>query len=178
MRTATNLILACSLALFMGCPSSSDNNEAADATHVDSESADGDHGHSHGEGGHGHSHADADALTWAKEDLMHEGYEINLGLHGPDLHAGEEAEVAVEIKKDDAAVPDAKVFVTLLDEAGENELVEEQATVYEPETDEEEAHYAQAMLAIPADARRVMLRYRIEFPDAPEFTSDVLMKAH
>ena len=164
-----SLMVLCTAA-FVGCPSNTEQPEGDGA-----EPADG-HGHEHAEGEepHGHSHGDEDALTWSKEDLVHEGYEINLGLHGPHLHAGEAAEVAVEIKKDEEPVEDAKVYVTLLDESAENVLVEEQSTILEPTTAEEDAHYAQAELAIPEDARRVTIRYRIEFTDAEEFSSDVL----
>ncbi len=125
---------------------------------------------------HGHSHDDADALTWEKEDLAHEGYVIHLGLHGPHLHSGEEAEVAAIVLKDDESVADAKVFVTLLDEAGEEVIAAEQETVYEPETPDEPAHFAQASFDMPEDARRVVIRYRIELPEASEFVNDVLYK--
>ena len=57
----------------------------------------------------------------------------------------------------------------------ETVLVEEQATVYEPTTPEEDAHYAQAELAVPEDAEEVIVRYRVELPDASEFSQDVKM---
>jgi hypothetical protein len=81
------------------------------------------------------------------------------------------------VTKDGQPVADAKVFITLLDANGEKELVAEQATVYEPPTDEEPAHYAQAKVKIPADATDVTLRYRIELPGAAEFSQDVPVKA-
>ena len=170
-KTLTLILIALFATAILGCPSGGDDDGHADdspAAADGSEDGGERHGHSHGDG-------DADALTWFKKELMHEGYELNLGLHGPHLHAGEAAEVAVEVKKDSEPVSDAKVFVTLLDGDAENVIVEEQATVFEPTTPEEAAHYAQAELAIPQDAGQVTIRYRIEFTDADEFSSNVLM---
>ena len=122
---------------------------------------------------HGHSHGDADVLFWQREELEHEGYVIALGHHGLHLDAGHELEAAVMVTKDGAPVDSAKVFVSLLDAEGANVVVAETATIYEPPTDEEPAHYAQASLMVPAEGDAATLRYRIEFPDAAEFSLDV-----
>ncbi|MBD3675747.1 MAG: hypothetical protein HUJ26_19740 [Planctomycetaceae bacterium] len=124
-------------------------------------------------GGHGHSHGDGDALVWEGEPKMHAGLVIKLGHHGKHLHAGEEVEPAVSITRDGEAVSDAKVFNALVSEDGKTVLAEEVPTVYEPETPEEPAHYAQGGLMIPADAETVAIRFRIIAPDAEEVTYDV-----
>lgn len=129
-----------------------------------------------GDGGNGHSHGEDDALTWQQADLVHEGYLISLGHHGKHLHADHEVEPAVMITKEDIPVTDAKVFVTLLDAAGENIITEEQETLFEPPTDAEEAHYAQAIVKVPADATEVMLRYRILFSEGGEFSQDAVIQ--
>lgn len=128
------------------------------------------------EGGNGHSHGDDDALIWQRADLEHEGYLISLGHHGEHLHAGDDVEPAVMITKEESPVADAMVFVTLLNAAGENVITEEQATTYEPPTDAEPAHYAQAIVKVPADATEVMLRYRIRFSEGGEFSQDVVIQ--
>ena len=116
----------------------------------------------------GHSHGDDDVLFWQREELEHEGWIISLGHHGAQLNAGHETEPAVMITKDGEPVADAAVFVTLLDAEGADVLVEEQATVFEPTTEEEPAHFAQATLLVPADAEEVTLQYRITLPGAAE----------
>ena len=114
------------------------------------------HGHSHG-----HSHSGDDALVWEGEPRMHAGLEIKLGHHGEHLHAGEEVEPAVSIVRDGKPVADAKVFNALLSSDTKTVLAKEVATVYEPTTAEEPAHYAQGALAIPKDTSKVVIRFRI-----------------
>lgn len=133
-------------------------------------------GEAAGEEEHGHEHGEDDALFWQREGIEHKGHVIALGHHGIHPHAGEELEPAVMITKDGEPVADAQMFVTLLDGAGENVLTEEQATVYEPQTPDEPAHYAQGMVMVPADAEMVQIRYRIELPAASEFSQDVAVE--
>lgn len=113
----------------------------------------------HGHAG-GHSHGGDDALVWEGEPKEHAGLVIKLGHHGKHLHAGEEVEPAVSITRDGEPVNDAKVFNALLSADG-NELAKEVATVYEPATEEEAAHYAQGGLMIPAGSSEVIIRFRI-----------------
>jgi hypothetical protein len=122
----------------------------------------------------GHTHDDT--LVWQRSDIEHQGYVISLGHHAEELFAGHKAEPAVMITKGGEPVPDAGVFVTLLDAAGEDVITVEQATVYEPATAEEPAHYAQASVKIPADATEMTLRYRIELSEASEFSEDVVVE--
>jgi hypothetical protein len=158
------------VALATGCPKPEESTSNGDGATADAtDGADGEE--------HGHSHAGDDALIWQREGLEHEGYVIALGHHGAQLYADHEAEPAVMVTKDGEAVADAKVFVTLLNATGDTVVTEEQATVYEPETPEEPAHYAQAEVKLPADATEVTLRYRIELPGASEFTQDVVVPA-
>jgi hypothetical protein len=122
---------------------------------------------------HGHSHGPDDTLVWQKE-LKEDGYEIALGHHGVTLMAGGEVEPAVQLKKNGEPVADAKVFNTLLAGDGDTVLAKEVATVYEPPTDEEPAHYAQGGLKIPPGTRAATLRFRIVLPEnAGERTFDV-----
>ena len=127
----------------------------------------------HGHGGHGHSHTGDDALVWRKEGVKEGDYVIALGHHGTELHAGKPVEPAVTVTKGGKDVSDAKVFNALLAEDGEKVLSEEKPTVYEPKTAEEPAHYAQGELAIPADAKKAVLRFRVVLPEGGEKTFDV-----
>lgn len=115
----------------------------------------------HGQGGHSHSHGDDDALVWRGEPRTYAGLEIQLGHHGKQLHAGEEVEPAVSITYDGQPVSDAKVFNSLLSADGKSVLAEEVATVFEPTTEEEPAHYAQGALSIPQGVDKVVIHFRI-----------------
>lgn len=126
------------------------------------------HGHAHG-----HSHGEDDALVWEGDPVKHSGTVILLGHHGKHLHAGEEVEAAVSIVRDGEPVSDAKVFNALLSADGKTVLAEEVATVYEPTTEEEPAHYAQGGLAIPKDVKEVVIRFRIVLPGEEAKTFDV-----
>ena len=115
----------------------------------------------HGQGGHSHSHGDDDALVWRGEPRTYAGLEIQLGHHGKQLHAGEEVEPAVSITHDGQPVSDAKVFNSLLSADDKTVLAEEVATIFEPTTEEEPAHYAQGTLSIPKGVDKVVIRFRI-----------------
>ncbi len=96
-----------------------------------------------------------------------------LGHHGKHLHAGEEVEPAVSIMRDGKPVDDAKVFNALLSADGQTVLAEEVATVYEPTTEEEPAHYEQGALAIPKNVKKVVIRFRIVLAGEEAKTFDV-----
>ena len=138
-----------------------------------------------GSGGDGHSASDGstehaghqhdDQLFWHRQDLEHAGCHIDLGQHGAHVDGGHELEPAVRILRDDQPFDEAKVFVALLDGDAQQVLVEEVATVYEPPTPSEPAHYAQGKLPVPKAIDKAVLRYRIEWPDAPPFRYDVLV---
>ncbi len=120
-----------------------------------------------------HPHSHGDELFWQTENLAHEDVTISLGHHGTDVYSAHDTEPAVMIVRDGEPVGDAKVFVTML--SADNEPIgEEQSTEYEPTTEEEPGHYAQAIFKVPAKVESITLRYRIEFSgDQPEFTKDV-----
>jgi hypothetical protein len=122
---------------------------------------------------HGHTHGADDALVWEGEPKNHNGLEIKLGHHGKHLHAGEEVEPAVSITRAGQPVSDAKVFNSLLSADGGTVLAEEVATIFEPTTADEPAHYAQGGLAIPNDVEEVVIRFRIVPADGEETTFDV-----
>ncbi|GAB5444672.1 MAG: hypothetical protein Fues2KO_50210 [Fuerstiella sp.] len=126
----------------------------------------------HGHAG-GHSHGEDDALVWEGVPKEHAGLVIKLGHHGKHLHAGEKVEPAVSITRDGEAVADAKVFNALFSADGKTELAKEVATVYEPTTEEEPAHYAQGALAIPKGVTSVVIRFRIVPSGADAVTFDV-----
>jgi hypothetical protein len=113
---------------------------------------------------HGHVHGEDDALVWGKKFEAH-GYQIQVGHHGTDLHAGTKCEPAVSITQNGRDIADARVFNALLGEDGTTELVAEVATIYEPATPEEPAHYAQGGLMIPAAIKQLTLRFRIVLPE-------------
>lgn len=113
--------------------------------------------------GHSHSHAGDDALVWRKQ-VDGEDFNIALGHHGQTLHAGHTVEPAVGITRQGQPVADAQVFNALLSADGGTVLAEEAATVYEPPTSSEPAHYAQGALRLPTDSQRVVIRYRILLP--------------
>ena len=124
--------------------------------------------------GHGHSHEGGDALVWVEEDFEHEGFLLSLGHHGKHLHAATFVEPAVSITRDGAAVADAEVFNSLLAADGEEVIRPEVATIYEPETKEEPAHYAQGKLHLPKGSKQFIIRFRIKLPGtADDFTRDI-----
>lgn len=140
---------------------------------IDGTNYSGNVSHSHDDHGHTHSHTGDDALVW-EQDVEHAGYVIKLGHHGEHLHAGEEVEPAVSIEKDGEPVADAQVFNALASADGAAVVADEVATVYEPPTAEEPAHYAQGGLTIPAGADKVVIRFRILLPgDGGEVAYDV-----
>jgi hypothetical protein len=56
---------------------------------------------------------------------------------------------------------------------GKTVLAKEVATVYEPPTADEPAHYAQGALAIPEGSKKVAIRFRIVSPEGDETSFDV-----
>ena len=127
--------------------------------------------------GHTHSHGEDDALVWEGDPKEQGGCLIKLGHHGKHLHAGEEVEPAVSITRDGKPVDDAKVFNALFSTNGK-ELAKEVATVYEPTTDEEPAHYAQGGLMIPKGASEVVVRFRIILAGEEAVEYDMPISAH
>lgn len=113
---------------------------------------------------HGHSHEGGDELVWIGEPREHNGYTLKLGHHGIRVLAGHDVEPAVSIQREGADVEDAEVFISLISVEEEQTLADEVSTVYEPKTDAEPAHYAQGKLPVPEGAERVVIRYRIKFP--------------
>jgi hypothetical protein len=101
--------------------------------------------------------------VWRKQ-VDEQGFNIALGHHGQTLHAGHMVEPAVGITRQGQPVADAQVFNALLSADGGTVLAAEAATVYEPPTSLEPAHYAQGALRLPVDSQRVVIRYRIVLP--------------
>ncbi len=165
MATASLLILA-------GCGGGAESEEAAPTNTSTASGGESDHSHTGGEG-HEHSHGEDDALVWEGEPEMLGDMEIKLGHHALTLHAGSAVEPAVSITLNGEAVADAKVFNSLLDADGVTVLAEEVPTIYEPETPDEPAHYAQGELDIPAGLSAVVIRFRIVPADGDEATFDI-----
>lgn len=126
----------------------------------------------HGGAGHTHSHGADDALVWEGEPKVHLGFTIKLGHHGKQLHAGADVEPAVSITHNGETVADAQVFNALLSADGKV-LAKEVATIYEPTTEDEPAHYAQGALSIPKGVTKVVIRFRIVPADADAVEFDV-----
>ena len=124
--------------------------------------------------GHPHSHEGGDALVWVDDDIEHEGFVLGLGHHGKHLHAAAFVEPAVSITRDGTAVADAKVFNSLVAADGMEVIREEIPTIYEPETEDEPAHYAQGKLHLPKGSAQFIIRFRIELPGVEdELTRDI-----
>ncbi len=123
-----------------------------------------------------HTHGDADLLVWeSKEKIEGTELEIWFGHHGNHFHLGDEIEPAVAIMLAGKAYADAMVFNAMVDPADQDKLVgQEMATVYESETADEIAHYAQGELVIPYQGTEFVIRYRVVLPDLDrEITRDV-----
>jgi hypothetical protein len=128
-----------------------------------------------------HAHAAGDKLVWPLKETIAD-HEIWFGHHGNHFHGGEKIEPAISITKGGQSVDNAQVFNGLVnadnaESAGEVSTTGEVPTTYEPATNAEIAHYAQAELAIPADAKQITIRYRLKLQDQPdEFTREVTVK--
>ncbi len=146
-----------------------DSSTSSTAGSPDADGADEDHSHT---GPGGHTHGPDDSLVWEDTQTVGE-LEIKLGHHAAKLHAGSTVEPAVSITRGGEAVADAEVFNSLL-AVDEEVLAEEVPTIYEPETPDEPAHYAQGELAIPDDVRSVIIRFRI-VADGEETTYDTVV---
>ena len=121
-----------------------------------------------------HAHEGDDVLFWQREGIEAHGFEIQLGHHGISINAGHRLEAAVSITRSGEPVADAQVFNSLVSRDGQQVLAAEVATVYEPLTAEEPAHYAQGGLDVPEGIDRVTIHYRIVLPgDAGEVSYDV-----
>jgi len=126
---------------------------------------------------HHHSHGDEDMLVWVDEGVEHEGFVLAIGHHGKYFHADSSIEPAVSITRDDMAVSDAKVFNSLVSADGAEVIGKEVPTVYEPETADEPAHYAQGQLHIPKSVKQFIIRFRIVLPGADtELNHDVTIE--
>ncbi|MCP4169883.1 MAG: hypothetical protein GY758_03815 [Fuerstiella sp.] len=124
----------------------------------------------------GHTHGDADKLVWVRSDIEEGEFLISLGHHGEHFHGGDDIEPAISISRGEEDVSDAVVYNSLVAEEGETVLCEEQATVFEPKTDEEPAHYAQGGLTIPKETPTFLIRFRIQLPGVEaESTHDITL---
>jgi hypothetical protein len=129
-----------------------------------------DHHHHHHGHGHDHGHDDDDdesahLLVWQEKDIELSGHNIQLGHRGLVAHAGEDLEPAVIVERDGDPVDGASAFASLVATDADTVLVEEKSLVLEPASEDEPAHFAGVHLPIPADAKQVVIRYRIELPD-------------
>ena len=152
--------------------------EAAHGHHEHGHHEHGHHEHGHHEHehhDHEHGHAAVNVLVWHKE-FEFQGNAIRLGQHGLVVESGTELEPAVSIDREGQPVKNAKVSTSLLTADGKQILTEPQRTHFEPKTEEEPAHYAQAFLAVPKDAKQVTIRYRIDWEDGETTTRDVLIQ--
>ncbi|MFT7640854.1 MAG: hypothetical protein ACI9G1_002598 [Pirellulaceae bacterium] len=122
-----------------------------------------------------HLHEAGDDLVWeVKQKIVDSEFEIWLGHHGNHFHADDPIEPAISITKSGEAYADAKVFNVMVDPNDpEKTLGEEIATVYEPATEDEIAHYAQGELKIPSGATKFVIRYRIVIADRADHIVDV-----
>ena len=159
---------ATTLGLFSGCNRTADTTAADGAAVAPADSTSSEKTP--------HTHGDADLLVWeSKEKIEGTELEIWFGHHGNHFHLGDEIEPAVAIMRGGNAYADAMVFNAMVNPADENKLIgQEMATVYESETADEIAHYAQGELVIPYQGTEFAIRYRVVLPDLDrEITRDV-----
>ncbi len=131
------------------------------------------------ESGEPHSHTGNDQLVWVREDIEEGDFRISLGQHGADFHIGEQLEPAAMITRDGIDVCDAVVHVSLMAADSQTVLVDEASTTFEPATETEPAHYAQASFQIPGGAGEFIIRFRIDLPGMNESTTfDIMGQAH
>ncbi len=156
---ALTSIAVLSILLTVGCGDKAVDESDEDQGKSSSDSENDQDGDRDDEGAH--SHGEDDALIWRGESIEEAGLVIRLGHHGTHLHAGEEVEPAVSITRDGEAVSDAKVFNALYSADGTTELAKEVATVYEPTTADEPAHYAQGAQSIPKGVIKGVTLFRI-----------------
>lgn len=148
----------------VGCDSGSKVGEKENATETPARQAEA---HSAG-----HAHEAGDELVWpVVEKSPDKSMELSYGHHGKHFHAGEKIEPAVAILKDKTSVDDAVVSVGLVGSDGA--VANFVKTVYEPETNEEPAHYAQGELTIPTEGSQMTIRYRVVLKDGNDFERDV-----
>jgi hypothetical protein len=127
----------------------------------------------------GHSHSDADALFWKKENLDFEGVLISLGHHGFHFHAGDTIEPALTATRDGQPVADEVATVSMIASGDETVLIDEKPMVYEPPTDAEPAHYAQAKFTVPPDTAKFRLRFRLKGVGSDkDWSEDIDVQAH
>jgi len=127
-----------------------------------------------GQSEHAHSHDGDDALIWVEENIEHDRFILALGHHGKHLHATSFVEPAVSITHDGVAFADARVLNSLVSVDGTEVIREEVATIYEPESENEPAHYAQGKLHLPKGFSQLIIRFRIVLPGvANELTRDI-----
>ncbi|NIL98908.1 MAG: hypothetical protein GTO26_12710 [Planctomycetales bacterium] len=119
---------------------------------------------------HGHDDEPDDTLLWDPDQRQLADCAITLGRHGVVIQAGRDVEGAVSIYRGAEPVADAEVFVSLLAPDGTTVIAEESAAVFEPTTEDEPAHYGQAILAVPADQQQVIVQYRIVLADGTNGT--------
>ncbi len=122
---------------------------------------------------HPHPHEGDDALVWVEKDFEHAGASISLGHHGEHVHAASMLEPSVMIMHEGEPVADAQVFNCLVSADGNAVIDEEVATVYEPESENEPAHYAQGKLHVP----KGVVRFRIVLAgESEDLTRDMTVE--
>jgi len=126
---------------------------------------------------HPHTHEGDDALVWVEKDFEHAGVSISLGHHGEHVHAASMLEPSVMIMREGEPVADAQVFNCLVSADGNAVIREEVATVYEPESENEPAHYAQGKLHVPKGVDKVVVRFRIVLAgESEDLTRDMTVE--
>lgn len=106
-----------------------------------------------------------EVAVWVQSDIQDGDFLLALGYLGESSNGGASVKPAVQILKDDEDVGDAVVRVSLVAEDGEVILVEEQQAAFDAGSEEETARYVSAELAIPEDAKKFLIRFRIKFPE-------------
>jgi len=109
-------------------------------------------------------------------------YELSYGYHGKHFHAGDTIEPAVSITKNGEDYSDTKctVQLALLDPGDASKVIEQlpgkPEMNFEPKTEEEPAHYAQAELHIPNTAKvQCQLQFHVELEPGESVARTIIL---
>lgn len=106
-----------------------------------------------------------EVAVWVQSEIQDGDFTVSLGYLGESSKSGSSLKPAVKILKGDEDVADAVVHMSLVAEDGEEVLAEEQQAAFDAGSEEESARYAKVELAIPDDAEKFLIRFRIKFPE-------------
>jgi len=123
---------------------------------------------------------EADGITWVEKGVDRNDVTIDFGYRTPpksgSRFGGGAVEPVARITRDGVPAADAMVFVSLAAPKGEQNVADEEPTVYEFSQQTADAYYAQALLNPPSDKAECVVKFRIVLPDGEnEWTHEVTL---